>query len=148
MCFPFQNGFDTVTGAEVSLRVLEKRQGDGVMLPFYYWNICANGKTVGKISLRIGRNFHTWYNGNVGYEIDSQYRGHRYSQKACELLLPVAEFHGMGELLLTCKESNIASRKIIEGLGAELLEIAEVPREYFAWKEGMERQRIYSLRLV
>lgn len=148
MCFPFQDKFDTVAGGEVSLRIIEKRQGNDIMLPFYYWNICVGGEVVGKISLRIGRNFHTYYDGNVGYEVDSQYRGHRYSQKACELLLPIAKFHGMNELLFTCKESNAASRNIIEGLGAKLLEIAEVPEEYFARKEGMERQRVYSLRLV
>ena len=29
----------------------------------------------------------------------------------------------------------------------ELLEICEVPKEYFAWREGMEKQRIYRLDL-
>ncbi len=129
------------------MQIIEKRQGDGVMLPFYYWDICVNEKMVGKISLRIGRNFHTYYDGNVGYEVDEAYRGHGYSRKACLLLLPIAKAHGMKELLLTCKESNIASCKTIEGLGAKLLEIAEIPKEYFAWKEGMERQRIYALGL-
>ncbi len=144
MNFSFTDKFDIIIGKELSLRIIEKQQGKGAMLPFYYWDILVGTRTVGKISLRVGRNFHSYYNGNIGYEIDELYRGHRYSQKACELLLPVAEFHGMKELLLTCRETNIASYKVIESLGAELLEITEAPREYFAWKEGMERQRIYS----
>jgi len=145
--FPFKGEFDHIIGRELTLRIIEKRQGDGVTLPFYYWEIRAEGKTVGKISLRIGRNFHTYYDGNVGYEIDRAYRGNHYSGKACKMILPVAGAHGMEKLLLTCRESNIASYKTIESLGAKLLEIAEVPKEYFAWQEGMERQRIYVLSL-
>lgn len=145
--FTFQDEFDLIIGRELILQIIEKRQGDGVTLPFYYWEIRAEGKTVGKISLRIGRNFHTYYDGNIGYEIDQAYRGSHYSRKACKMILPVARAHGMEELLLTCKESNIASYRTIEGLGGKLLEIAEVPKEYFAWREGMERQRVYSLAL-
>lgn len=145
--FIFKDEFDLIIGRELTLQIIEKRQGDDIMLPFYYWEIRAGGKAVGKISLRIGRNFHTYYDGNIGYEIDKAYQGNHYSGKACKMILPVARAHGMEELLLTCKESNIASYKTIEGLGAKLLEIAEVPREYFAWREGMERQRVYSLPL-
>lgn len=145
--FHFEERFDSISGGELALQIIEKQQGNDVMLPFYYWDIYADGKAVGKISLRIGRNFHTYYNGNIGYEIDGAYRGNHYSKKACKMVLPVARAHGMEELFLTCKESNIASYKTIEGLGAKLLEIAEVPREYFAWREGMEKQRVYSLLL-
>ena len=42
---------------------------------------------------------------------------------------------------------NFHSYKTIEKLGAELVEICDVPREYFAWREGMERRRIYKLNL-
>ena len=66
---------------------------------------------------------------------------------ACRLVLPVARHHGMTHLYLTCAESNSPSYRTIEGLGAELVEIRQVPREYFAWREGMERQRIYRLAL-
>ena len=43
--------------------------------------------------------------------------------------------------------SNIASCRTIERLGGELVEICTVPREYFAWREGMERRRVYRLAL-
>ena len=61
------------------------------------------------------------------------------------MVLPVARYHGMTALYLTCVEGSIASRRTIEHLGAEFLETCPVPREYFAWREGMERQRIYRL---
>ncbi len=84
-------------------------------------------------------------NGNIGYEVDGPHRGHGYARAACRLVLPVARYHGMTSLYLICAEGNIASRRTIEHLGAEFLETCPVPREYFAWREGMERQRIYRL---
>ena len=63
------------------------------------------------------------------------------------MVLDVARFHDMEFIYLTCDESNIASYKTIENLGAELVEICNAPREYFGWREGMERQRIYKLDL-
>lgn len=60
----------------------------------------------------------------------------------------VARFYGMGFIYLTCDESNTASYKTIEKLDAELVEICNVPREYFDWHEGMEKQRIYKLEVL
>ncbi len=51
----------------------------------------------------------------------------------------------MNELILTCDESNIASYKTIEKLGADLIEIVKPPEDYFAYREDMEKQRIYKL---
>lgn len=144
----FLTEFEQIRGDEISLELLETDPGGGPILPFYYWNICVDGKPVGKISLRIGENFHSYYNGNVGYEVDEAYRGRHYAQKACRMILPAARAHGMERLIFACAESNVASYKTIQSLGAVLLEIAQVPQEYFAWREGMERQRIYSLELA
>ena len=143
--FPFDPRFDTLSDGKLTLRIIEKREGGGAELPFYYYDICVDGVAVGKISIRVGGNFHTYYNGNIGYEVDEPHRGHGYAQAACRMVLPVARYHGMAALYLTCAEGNIASRRTIEHLGAEFLETCPVPREYFAWREGMERQRIYRL---
>ena len=43
-----------------TLRIREKAEGDGVLLPFYYYDILADGTPVGKISIRIGDNFHAY----------------------------------------------------------------------------------------
>ena len=145
--FTFADRFDLLTVGSMTLRITEKVPAGPDGLPFYYYDILAGGQNVGKISLRIGANFHTYYNGNIGYEVDEPFRGHGCARAACRMLLDVARCHGMTSLYLTCAESNIASYRTIEGLGAELLEICKVPREYFAWREGMERQRIYRLTL-
>ena len=146
--FCFTDKFDIITSPDLTLKIAQKHPGDGKMLMFYYYDIInpAN-QIVGKISVRIGHNFHSYYNGHIGYEIFEEYRGSGYACKACRLALDVARFHNMDFIYLACAESNIASYKTIEKLGAELVEICDVPREYFAWREGMERRRIYKLEL-
>lgn len=145
--FPFTDHFDRIASGPMTLQIIEKNPAGADGLPFYYYDILINGAPVGKISLRIGVNFHTYYNGSIGYEVDEPCRGRGYARAACRLVLPVARHHGMTHLYLTCAESNIPSFHTIEGLGAELVEICQVPREYFAWRAGMERQRIYRLAL-
>ena len=147
--FEFTDKFDTLENDELILKITQKYSGDDEMIPFYYYDIIrkSNSVTVGKISIRIGSNFHSYYNGHIGYEIFKEYRGNGYSYKASLMVLAVARFHGMDFIYLTCDESNIASYNTIEKLGAELVEICDVPREYFGWREDMERQRIYKLDL-
>lgn len=145
--FEFLNDFDILSDNEISLKISQKYQGENELLPFYYYDIYVDEKVVGKISIRIGNNYHSYYNGNIGYEIDKEYRGSNYAYKASKLVLQVAKAHNMSELILTCDESNIASYKTIEKLGAELIEIVKPPKDYFAYREDMEKQRIYKLSL-
>ncbi len=145
--FEFMNDFDILSNDEVTLKICQKYPGDDELLPFYYYDIIIGDSIVGKISIRIGSNYHSYYNGNIGYEIDKEFRGNNYSYKACKLAFQVAKAHGMNELILTCDESNIASYKTIENLGAELIEIAKPPKDYFAYRENMKKQRIYKLHI-
>lgn len=147
--FEFTDKFDTIESDELILKIAQKYNGDDEMIPFYYYDIIrkADNETVGKISIRIGSNFHSYYNGHIGYEVSKEYRGNCYAYKASLMVLDVARSHGMEFIFLTCDESNIASYKTIERLGAELVEICDVPRAYFGWRDGMERQRIYRLSL-
>lgn len=148
MCnFEFLNDFDILSDNEIILKISQKYQGDNELLPFYYYDICVNNIMVGKISIRIGNNYHSYYNGHIGYEINKEHRGSNYAYKASKLVLQVAKAHNMGELILTCDESNNASYKTIEKLGAELIEIVKPPKDYFAYREDMEKQRIYKLSL-
>ena len=147
MAFPFSSRFDQLGGGDFTLRIREKAEAGRVQLPYYYYDIVADGIPVGKISVRIGDNYHTYYNGHIGYEVDEGARGHGYARRACALVLDVARFHGMKRPYLTCAEDNAASYRTIEKLGGRLLEICEMPRDYFAWYEGIPRHRIYQLDL-
>ena len=145
--FPFVDHFNEIDGGDMTLRIIEKKEGGRVNLPYYYYEILVGGVSVGKISIRIGDNFHTYYNGHIGYEINEEARGHGYVRRACELVLSVARAHGMSQIYVTCAENNSASYRTIEKLGGSLLEICDVPKEYFAWYEGIPRHRIYQLNL-
>lgn len=145
--FSFSERFDRMDGGELSLHIIEKNPGNAEQIPFYYYEILADGVPAGRISIRIGENFHSYYNGHIGYEIFPEYQGRGYAGKACGLVLEVARFHGMDKLYLTCGVSSTASYRTIEKLGARLLEICPVPEEYFGWYEGIEDHRIYQLEL-
>ena len=146
--FSFSDRFDLIPGENgIHLELIEKDPGDEALIPFYYYDIYVGSQPVGKISIRIGDNYHSYYNGHIGYEIDEPFRGHRYSLAALRLVLPVARYHGMERLYITCNASNTASARIIEAAGGRLLEICPIPRNWFAWYEGIEDHRIYQLDL-
>lgn len=147
--FRFTDKFDVIENDELILRITEKSSGDDKLIHFYYYDIVRKPdmKKVGNIRVRIGNNFHSYYNGHIGYEIFEEHRGNGLAYKACREALSIAKFHGMDFVYLACDESNIPSRKTIEKLGAEFIEAADVPKEYFAWREGMEKRLIYKLTL-
>lgn len=147
MCFKFLDNFDYLTDGEIELRISGKYSGNEKFLPFYYYDIFLKDRFIGKISMRIGKNFNSYYNGNIGYEIEETFRGNNFSFKACKLVLTVAKAHGMNEITLSCDEDNIASYKTIEKLGSKLVEITKPPETYFAYRNNMKNQRIYKLYL-
>ena len=143
----FFKEYNTLSDGTITLRLTEHNPGGDDILPYYYYDIHDANGPAGKISVRIGDNAHSYRNGHIGYEIDAARRGKRYALRACKLVLPVARAHGMGRIYLTCGESNTASRRTIERLGAELLEIADIPESCFFWRPGIEKYCIYRVTL-
>ena len=145
----FRKEFFFIDGDIVSLRLLETVEGNGDELPFYWWSIVENasGATVGKISLRLGHNCHSCWNGNVGYEVDEPYRGHRYAAIALKMILPLARAHDMDHLIISCDEDNAASYKTIERCGGHLLEISYPPKDWIYYRPGLPLKRIYRIEL-
>ena len=83
----FRKEFFFIDSDIVSLRLLETVEGNGDELPFYWWSIVENrtGGNVGKISLRLGHNYHSYWNGNVGYEVTR--RGSKFSGSKAKIVL-------------------------------------------------------------
>ena len=147
--FPFCKQFFHISGPLLDLDLIETDDGDEKIIPFYYWNIIlkSTGKNIGCISLRIGHNYHSYYNGNVGYEIEEPFRGHHYAYYACRMLEPVARYHSMDHLIYSCDFDNTASYKTMERLGARLLETVDMPKDYVFYYDGIAPHRIYRLDL-
>ncbi|MFP4053175.1 MAG: GNAT family N-acetyltransferase [Phycisphaerae bacterium] len=106
------------------------------------------GLRMGYIALRVGHtDFLVRYAGHIGYRVEEPYRGHRYAGRACRLLLPLARRHGLDPLWITVNPDNIPSRRTCERIGAEMIEIVDVPRGCDMYKMGDRRKCRYRLRL-
>ena len=69
------------------------------------------------------------YGGNLSYDVDEGYRGHRYAARGCRLLLPLAGRHGLKSLLITCGPDNTASQRTCELIGASYVDTIEAEIE-------------------
>lgn len=145
----FLSQFDQLEENDLRLCIRKKNPGNDKEIPYYWYDIIlkATNEVIGQISLRIGKNFHSYYNGNIGYYIEKQHRGHNYAYAAVQMLYPVSLAHHQRELLLTCDEDNISSYKTIQKLGGILLETVQPPRDYFAYYEGMPKEHIFLLKI-
>lgn len=74
---------DLIAGDRIRLNLIEKCPGDGKSLPFYYYDICkkVEGEQLGKISIRIGHNYHSYYNGHIGYEVNEGAQGQGFPRR-------------------------------------------------------------------
>lgn len=145
--YSFQQGFEFIYGETVSLSLIDT-YGQKTSLPFYWWNILVNNKCVGKISLRIADNIDAYWDGNIGYEIDEEYRGHNYAYEATKLVIDVAKKHNMDKLYFSCEYDNIASMRTIEKLGGIFLEENVPSKDYAYYHKGMPKYRIYILKVI
>ena len=143
----FDERFYKIEGEDIELCLIDIYEEKGEALPFYWWDIVlkSENKAIGKISFRIGSNYHSYYNGNIGYEIDEEYRGKNYSLSACRLVLPCAKFYKMDKIYLTCNSDNAASCRTIEKLGAKLIEEVIPPKDYIYYFDGIKKHKIYEL---
>jgi len=114
--------------------------------PDYTFEMRANGERVGRVSLRIGNYRRVlMYAGHIGYSVAAEHRGHHYAERACRLVLPLSKAHGQTTVWITCDPDNIPSRRTCERLGAELVEIVELPTEESARMQHSTHKCRYRL---
>jgi len=112
--------------AELELVLVEKRPEDPRegMVPEYKFEMrhTDTAETIGFISLRTGLTpALSEYGGHIGYEVAPSYRGKRYAARSCKLLFNLARHHGINPILITCADSNLASKRTCEIIGGELV---------------------------
>lgn len=131
---------DRIEGDEIDLVLNKTIPADPSKgyLPCYIFDISPHGtdEKAGVINLRIGFNPNIHYGGNIGYGVFEEYRGRHYAAKACLLVRELSMQHGMESLIITCDPDNVPSRKTCEYIGAELLEITELPEWTEMYKMG------------
>ncbi|HSQ97399.1 MAG TPA: GNAT family N-acetyltransferase [Rickettsiales bacterium] len=90
--------------------------------------ICKDGKMIGEINFRKRLNVFllTHSMGHIGYKIKQSERGNGYGTEALRLLLEKAWKEGYTELMISCKENNIPSSRVIEKNGGILNRINKI----------------------
>lgn len=119
-------------------------------VPAYYFNICVIGsdETIGKVNLRAATTESLErFGGHIGYDVNPEYRGHHYAERACRLLLPLMGLHGFTEIWITCNPDNYPSCRTCERLGAEFIEIVDLCPEHEMYKSGDRKKCRYRLKL-
>ena len=86
----------------------------------YYIFLHGTDICVGKIDYR-GYHIQSTL-GDIGYEINEEYRGNNYSYEALLLLSNLLSENGIDSFVITSNKNNIPSVKIIEKYGGLLLE--------------------------
>ena len=101
-------------------------------VPAYLFRLQTDaGQHAGFLRLRVGWNDDIIrYAGQIGYAVEPAFRGRRYAERACRLILPLARRHRLDQLWITCQPDNVASRRTLERLGAEYVGILDVPVGY------------------
>ena len=129
---------------ELALRVASISGADELTghVPAYVFDMVrvCDGAVVGDICLRMGYVRNLYYGGNVGYTVLEEFRGHAYAEKAVQLLFSVARAHQMPYLIISCEQTNLASRKTLEHLNGTLLETVMPPRYTGLWQKGVHEK--------
>lgn len=133
---------------ELALVLLDRTLVQPSRLPAYRYELRVRGEAAGTITLRLGRgDYYERYAGQIGYGVELPFRGHHYAARACRLVMQLARLHGLDQLWITCNPENVASRRTIELIGGELLEIVDVPPELDMYREGDRQKCRYRVRL-
>ncbi len=143
------DGFDDLpelNGGEIYLVCTAKKPAipEKKYVPAYEFAVCKGAEKIGDVNLRIGYTDGLYYGGQIGYGIDEKHRGNGYAVAACRLLMPVMKAHGMKKVLITNNQTNTASRRVCEKLGARLLRVARLPEWHDLYKEGYRFENIFE----
>ncbi len=100
----------------------------------------------GLITVDYGRDYDRVL-GNVGYQINNEFRGRGYARKALELLCGVFVDKGMEVSVIVIKQDNIPSIKTTKGFGGILVRKAENSYGYDTYNVDI-RQKVKNRQLV
>lgn len=105
--------------------------GAGLVPQTIYW-FYVDDRPIGYGKLRHRLNEKLLeHGGHIGYVITPSARNQSYGKLALKELVKQAHLIGIKEILLTCDESNTASRRIIESAGGILSELKEGSCKYW-----------------
>lgn len=106
------------------------------------------GRVMGHIRFRVGDiDGVLKYGCHVGYDVNEEFRGHKYAARSLRLLLPLARAHGLRELWIGCDPTNVASRRTCEVAGASFRDVLDIPETHEMHKAGWSKACRYAIEL-
>jgi predicted acetyltransferase len=133
----FQFGHEYTPGtpwADYLARMDELRAGVNVdgFVPTTFLVAEVRGRIVGRTSVRHRLNAAlTQVGGHIGYCVLPDHRRRGYATEILRQSLPVARSHGVHDVLVTCDDTNLASRRVIEACGGRLASTDGITRRYW-----------------
>jgi len=118
--------------------------------PAYNFIMSQTGKRkeIGRLQFRVANTERiVMYIGHIGYRVYPKYQGNRYAARSCQLILPLARQHDLNPLWITCNPDNLPSVRTCEIIGAEMIEIVDVPEDMDMYKQGDRQKCRYRLDL-
>jgi predicted acetyltransferase len=103
---------------------------------------------IGTLGLRLNQdNRESYYDGNIGYYIREEFRGQEFAVRGCLLASKISLLEGMNEIIISCNVENSSSIRVIEKLGAEVIETINVPEEYLDEHDTCPTRNRYKWKL-
>lgn len=144
--------YELISDEIIGLKLLNKSSGDEEKgrSPEYKFQIqlLSENVGIGHLNVRFGNNEKLEkYIGHIGYGVDELYRGNKYSFRACQLAKKVLKDHSVKRVIITCNPDNYSSRNICEKLGANLIEIVDVPKDFDIYSLSESQKCRYEWKL-
>lgn len=90
---------------------------------------------IGRASVRFSLNeWLAWHAGHIGYGVLREHRHQGYAPEILQQALVVARAHGVDRVLVTCRDDNIPSAKVIEVCGGVLEQVVPASAEDVAFR--------------
>ena len=124
----------TAAGSDTDGREAAHGRGlpEGFVPYVQYVMFDGGGQAVGFLNLRLQLNdFLREIGGHIGYCVHPAQRGKGYAKQALRQAIAEARRHGIGRLLVTCRCSNPASRRVILANGGTLEDIRDEMERYW-----------------
>ena len=119
--------FVTIDNFDDFLKEIENKKhgigNDGIKEIFYWFT--ENDRIIGSGSIRLNPEIDEYFEkiyGHLFYQIIPSKRGMGYGTILCHLLLEKMKELGFKEALITCFDTNMGSRRIVENNGGEFIE--------------------------
>lgn len=134
------------TDGEIDIRLFYQVTDKLDYPPSYFYNIYLHNTPflIGSIAVHQtcipGKESY----GEIEYQIEEEYRGNHYAEKAFRLLIPQLKSLEKTSTIITCDINNIASKKTIENLGGVLIRKIkdEYNNEKYLYEVPIERRKI------